>query len=74
MDGRLNIDEILDDLLKRAARAGMNRGELCRRANISETTLTRWRNKKSSPTFSKIEDLENAVTQAQKTIDRAQAS
>lgn len=74
MDAKLNIDKILDDILQRAARAGMNRTALCHRANISETTLMRWRKRQSSPTLSKIEDLEKAVVQAQKIIDRAQAS
>lgn len=74
MEVKFDVDEILDDLLKRAARAGMNRGDLCRRASISESTLTRWRQHKSSPTLSKIEDLERAVVQAQKVIDQAQAS
>ena len=74
MDPHIDMDKFLDDMLQRAARVGMNRQELCRRAGIAETTLTRWRGKVSSPTLSKMSALEKAIENAQKTIDRAQAS
>ena len=74
MDPTMDVEKFLDDLLRRAARVGMGRKELCRRAGIAETTLTRWRGKVSSPTLSKMEDLEKAISEAQKTIDRAQSA
>ena len=69
-----DIDKILDDLLMRAARAGMNQPQLCDRAGIANATIIRWRKRNSSPTLSKIEDLEKAISRAQQTIDRAEAS
>ena len=73
-DIKFDVDELVDGLLARAARVGMNRHELCRRAGISEITIRRWKQKSSSPTLAKIEALEKTIASAQKIIDRAQAS
>ena len=73
-DPTFDIDELVDGLLARAARVGMNKQELCRRAGISEITMRRWKSKSSSPTLAKIEALEKAIASAQKTIDRAESA
>ena len=47
-DTTFNVDELVEDLLARAARVGMNKQELCRRAGMSEITMRRWQQKTSS--------------------------
>ena len=73
-DTTFDVDVLVEDLLARAARVGMNKQELCRRAGMSEITMRRWQQKTSSPTLAKIEALEKTIASAQKIIDRAQAS
>lgn len=44
-----------------ARKAGISIAELCRRANVSRGTLTRWEKGETAPTFRIWEKLESAA-------------
>lgn len=58
----MDITDQIIEMENRAKAVGLSVNELCFRANVARTTLTRWKNKTSSPNTSTLAKLESVIT------------
>lgn len=57
----LTTENPIRSILKEAGIAGISIKALCDEADIDPNTVTRWKNNKHSPTYSKISQLQKAL-------------
>lgn len=56
-----NFENPVESLKARALESGVSINELCKAAKVARSTFVRWENESTSPTFSKIQELETAL-------------